>query len=140
MYILNNKEKAALITIARRTRIDYLKSNHYTYLEDDIDMVDENIFVSEENIENYCEAKCDKEICAYEIEKIFSDPLLLKSSKALTYKEKLVLFSYYMEEKSTDKRVGEIMNMKGDTVRKIRKRALEKIKKEYLKLKENKRK
>lgn len=140
MYILNNKEKAALITIARRTRIDYLKSNHYTYLEDDIDMFDENIFVSEENIENYCEAKCDKEICAYEIEKIFSDSLLLKSSKALTYKEKLVLFSYYMEEKSTDKRVGEIMNMKGDTVRKIRKRALEKIKKEYLKLKENKRK
>ena len=109
MYILNNKEKAALITIARRTRIDYLKSNHYTYLEDDIDMFDENIFVSEENIENYCEAKCDKEICAYEIEKIFSDPLLLKSSKALTYKEKLVLFSYYMEEKLTDKRVGEMV-------------------------------
>lgn len=103
-------------------------------------MLDENIFVSEENIENYYETKCDREICAYEIEKIFSDPLLLKSSKALTYKEKLVLFSYYMEEKSTDKRIGEIMNMKGDTVRKIRKRALEKIKKEYLKLKENKRK
>ena len=53
MYILNNKEKAALITIARRVRIDYLKSNHCTYLEDDIDMLDENIFVSEENIENY---------------------------------------------------------------------------------------
>ena len=62
MYILNGKEKAALVTIARRTRSDYLKSNNYTYLEDDIDMLDDNIFVSEENIENDYEKKYDREI------------------------------------------------------------------------------
>ena len=51
MYILSNKEKAALITIARRSRYDYLRKNDYTYLEDDIDMIDEELLISEENIE-----------------------------------------------------------------------------------------
>lgn len=134
MYILNGKEKAALITIAKRTRSDYLKSNNYTYLEDDIDMFDENIFVSVENIENDYEKKYDRDICAYEMEKVFSDPFLLKSSKALTYREKLVLFSYFWEE-TTDERIGKELHIKGDTVRKIRNRAINKIEKEYLKLK-----
>lgn len=134
MYILNGKEKAALITIARRTRIDYLEANHYTYIEDDIDMFDENIFVSKENIENDYEIKSDREICANEMEKVFGDPYLLKSSKALTYREKLVLFSYYWEI-TTDKKIGEELNLKGDTVRKIRERAVEKIRIEYFKLK-----
>ncbi len=134
MYILNGKEKAALVTIARRTRSDYLKSNNYTYLEDDIDMLDDNIFVSEENIENDYEKKYDREICAYEMEKVFSDPFLLRSSKALTYREKLVLFSYFWEE-TTDEKIGRLLHIKGDTVRKIRNRAIKKIEKEYLKLK-----
>ncbi len=134
MYILNGKEKAALITIARRVRIDYLKSNHYTYLEDDIDMFDENIFVSEENVEKNYEEKYDRNICASQMEEVFGDPFLLKSSKALTYREKLVLFSYYWEE-TTDEKIGKELHLKGDTVRKIRNRALKKIEKEYLKLK-----
>ena len=50
MYILNGKERSCLKTIARRTRIDYLEKNKYTYLEDDIDMFEENIFVSTENV------------------------------------------------------------------------------------------
>lgn len=134
MYILNGKEKLALITIAKRTRIDYLKANKYTYLEDDIDMFDENIFVSEENIEKDYEKKYDKELCANEMENVFSDPDLIKSAKALTYKDKLVLFSYYWKE-TTDKEVGKKLNMKGDTVRKIRRRSEMKIKKKHDKLK-----
>lgn len=138
MYILNGKEKLALITIAKRTRIDYLKANKYTYLEDDIDMFDENIFVSEENIEENYERKCDREICANNFEKMFKDPFMSKSAEALTKKERSVLLSYYGEktgENATDKKVGEQLNIKGDTVRKIRNRAKEKIRKEYLKLK-----
>ena len=129
MYILNGKEKAALITIARRTRADYLKINHYTYLEDDIDMFDENI-------EKNYEEKYDRDICVHELEKVFGDPYLLKSSKALTYREKLVLFSYYWEE-TTDEAIGKELHLLGDTVRKIRERALKKIKDKYLKLKGN---
>lgn len=40
-----------LATIARRTRNRYLEKNKYTYLEDEIDMLDENIFVAPENVE-----------------------------------------------------------------------------------------
>lgn len=136
MYILNGKEKAALITIVRRTRADYLKTNNYTYLEDDIDMFDENILVSNENIEKNYEEKYDRDICAHELEKVFGDLYLLKSSKALTYREKLVLFSYYWEE-TTDEAIGKELHLLGDTVRKIRERALKKIKDRYLKLKGN---
>ena len=144
MYILSNKEKAALITIARRARYDYLRKNDYTYLEDDIDMIDEELLIAEENIEKTVAEKIDGDICASDFEKIFDDPYLIKISKALTKKERLVLFSYYMEKdengeinQKTDKLVSRELNMKPDTGRKTRKRALGKLKKEYLKLKGN---
>ena len=144
MYILSNKEKAALITIARRARYDYLRKNDYTYLEDDIDMIDEELLIAEENIEKTVAEKIDGDICASDFEKIFDDPYLIKISKALTKEERLVLFSYYMERgengeitEKTDKVVAKELNMKPDTARKTRKRALEKLKKEYLKLKGN---
>ena len=144
MYILNNKEKAALVTIARRKRYDYLRENDYTYLEDDIDMIDEELLISEENIEKIVVEKIDGELCASNFEKVFDDPNLIKVSKALTKKERLVLFSYYMEEdengeinEKTDKIVAKELNIKPDTARKTRKRALAKLKKEYLKLKGN---
>ena len=144
MYILSNKEKAALITIARRARYDYLRKNDYTYLEDDIDMIDEELLIAEENIEKTVAEKIDGDICASDFEKIFDDPYLIKISKALTKKERLVLFSYYMEKdengeitEKTDKVVSRELNMKPDTARKTRKRALGKLKKEYLKLKGN---
>ena len=68
---------------------------------------------------NY-EEKYDRNICASQMEKVFGDPCLLKSSKALTYREKLVLFSYYWEE-TTDEKIGKELHLKGDTVRKNRK-------------------
>ena len=57
--------------------------------------------------------------------------------KALTLREKLVLFSYYFEKK-TDAAIGNALNINGDTARKIRIRALEKIKNKYKKLKGSK--
>ena len=144
MYILSNKEKAALITIARRARYDYLRKNDYTYLEDDIDMIDEELLIAEENIEKTVAEKIDGDICASDFEKIFDDPYLIKISKALTKKERLVLFSYYMEKdengeitEKTDKVVAKELKMKPDTARKRRRRAVGKLKKEYLKLKGN---
>ena len=45
-----------------------------------------------------------------------------------------MLFSYYFEKK-TDAATGKALNINGDTARKIRIRAIEKIKKEYRKMK-----
>lgn len=136
MYRLNQKEKACLVTIARRTRIDYLEKNKYTYLEDDIDMLDEDIFISKDNVENDFEVKNDRKIDANKIEDVFRDFYVSKSAKALTFREKLVLFLYYWEEK-TDEVIGNELNIKGDTIRKIRKRAINKISNKYHKLKGN---
>lgn len=100
MYILNNKEKAFLITVAKRARADYLRKNRYTLLEDDIDMFDENIFISDVDVENDVAIKLDSNISAEKIENIFNDLNVLKSTKNLSYREKLVLFSYYSERKN----------------------------------------
>lgn len=100
MYILNNKEKAFLITVAKRASADYLRKNRYTLLEDDIDMFDENIFISDVDVENDVAIKLDSSICAEKIENIFNDLNVLKSTKNLSYREKLVLFSYYSERKN----------------------------------------
>lgn len=137
MYKLNEKEKACLKTIARRIRINYLEKNKYTYLEDDIDIIDENVFISKETVESEFEIKIDKDLCAHEIEYIFRDPYMLKSTKTLNYREKLVLFSYYLEDK-TDEQIGKMLHIKGDSIRKIRKRAQEKIRNKYEKIKEEK--
>ena len=96
-------------------------------------MLDEDIFVSDENIENDFARKCDLCISAEEFEKIFTDLNLLKSTKRLSFREKLVLFSYYSEHK-TDVRIGKELHLKADTVRKIRERATEKISKTYFKM------
>ena len=133
MYELSKQEKSFLITIAKRTRINYLEKNHYIYLEDDIDIFNENIFVSQIDVEKNYEKKCETNICVNELEKIFSDPRLVKSVEVLAYKEKLVLFLYYLKEKN-DKNIGKKLNLKQDTVTKIRERALKRIKVKYLKL------
>lgn len=134
MYILSNDEKSYLRKIAMYTRKDYLRKNKYIFIEDDIDEIDEKFLISIENVEINVEVKTDMEICAPNIEKVFKDRKMNKIVKALTLREKLVLFSYYFENK-TDAAIGKALNIKGDTARKIRNRALDKAKKEYGKMK-----
>lgn len=134
MYLLNGKEINCLKIIAKRTRIDYLKKNKYMYLEDDIDMMDENIFISKDTIENSLDISFAEKNFANEIEKIFNDPCKIKSIKVLSLKEKLVIYSYYWEQ-NTDEEIGKALKIKGDTIRKTRNRAIEKVKREYRKLK-----
>lgn len=134
MYILSNDEKSYLRKVAMYTRKDYLRKNKYIFIEDDIDEIDEKFLISIENVEINVEVKADMEICAPNIEKVFKDRKMNKIVKALTLREKLVLFSYYFENK-TDAAIGKELNIKGDTARKIRIRALDKAKKEYGKMK-----
>ena len=68
MYILNKKEKAFIVTIAKRVRADYLRNNKYTLLEDDIDIFDENVFISDTNVENDVAIKLDATVNVEEIE------------------------------------------------------------------------
>ena len=132
MYILNNKEKACLITIAKRTRDKYLKKNKYTFLEDNFDVLTDEKLISSDSTGLEFEREIELDIVADNIEKVFTDLYVLKSTKNLSFREKLVLFSYYVENK-TDERIGRELHIKEDTIRKIRKRALDKIEERYRK-------
>ena len=131
---LGPKEKACLITIAIRTRMRYLKKNKYSYYEDDIDMISENLLISDENIEEDYERKCDMNLKSNNIEKIFENPLISKSAGLLSNREKSALFSFSVERK-TDRMIGSEINATEEATRKIRKRAAEKVKSNYFKYK-----
>ena len=134
MYNLSNEEKSYLRKIVENTRMDFFNKNKYVFMEDDIEFIDENLLISIENIEVNFEIKCDKELSPSEIENVFKDRNMNKIVKALTLREKLVLFSYYFENK-TDSQIAKALNLNSDTVRKIRGRALKKIKDKYMNMK-----
>ena len=129
MYILNKEEKAVLKTIIKNTRIDYYRKNKYFFREETIE--DKELY-EEKQIEDEIMKKDDAHIQAFELEKIFTEKNMSKIAKALTYTDKLVLYLYYIEEK-TDKQIGEILFMERATVNKKRLRAIEKMKKKALK-------
>lgn len=132
MYALSNQEKAYLRRIVINTRNEYLKTEKYKRYEE-IELIEEldySVYMQnkiEESIDNIDNAK----IVSNSIENIFSDEVIMKNVKALTLREKLVLFSYYFEN-NTDQEIGNALNLKGDTIRKIRVRTLEKIRKNYI--------
>ena len=135
VYKLSKKEKSYLRQIVINTRNKYFRKNKYIFIENNIEAADEKFLISIENVEINFEIKSERDICAPEIEKVFKDENMFNIVKALTLREKLVLFSYYFENK-TDAATGKALNINGDTARKIRIRAIEKIKKEYRKMKE----
>ena len=134
VYELSRREKSYLRQIVINTRNKYFRKNKYILIEENIETADEKFLISIENVEINFEIKSEREICALDIEKVFKDKNMFNIVKALTLREKLVLFSYYFEKK-TDAAIGKALNINGDTARKIRIRALEKIKNNYKKLK-----
>lgn len=129
MYKLNNCEKSYLRKIIINTRNTYFTKNKYILVEESMEMEDEELLI-DNNIEVNFETKIDNEITNYNIQDVFSEEKMIEIVKSLTSREKLVIFLYYFEDK-TDEKIGNILNIKGDTARKIRTRALQKIKREY---------
>lgn len=134
MYELNEDEGRYFKKIVMYTRREYLRKNKYIFIEkEDIDEVDEKMLVSIDNVEISFEIKSEKEIIAPKIEDVFRDEKITKIVKALTLREKLVLFLYYFEDKN-DREIGKSLRIKQDTVQKTRKRALEKIQTRYFEM------
>ena len=134
VYELSKEEKTYLRQIVINTRNKYFRKNKYIFIENNIADADEKFLISIENVEINFEIKSERDICAPNIEKVFKDENMFNIVKALTLREKLVLFSYYFEKK-TDAATAKALNNNGDTARKITIRALEKIKKEYRRMK-----
>ena len=130
-YNLKKKKKAYLKKIVINTRNKYLKKAKYNKISElELELLEDNEIIVDNSLEINLEIKLDKEIMPFFIENIFTDKKIMKIVKTLSLREKLVLFLYYFESK-TDKSIGKFLNVNGDTITKIRCRALKKIRKQY---------
>lgn len=127
MYILNKDEKSVLKVIIKNARVDYFRENKYIFNEEGIE---DKILYAKDEVEEEVAKRTDNLIQAEELERIFTDKNMSKNAKVLTYDEKLVLYLYFVEEK-TDEEIGDILFLHRSTITKRRKKALKKLKDKY---------
>lgn len=125
-YELNEKEEGIILGIILNTMNDFLKMNKYSKIKyvtlEKAEVINANEKVEDNVIKSY-----DDNLSVSELGNLFENSKIKKIiDKALTNKQKSVLFLYYCKNKK-DKEIGKLMNLKEDTVRKIRNRAIEKI-------------
>lgn len=122
---LSKEEKLYLKKIVMTARNKYIQRNRM-YLNSMRTLNDEIISTEESVLESILQ-KCQEEVTsAVEFEKTFSNPSLYNIVKALSLKEKHVLFYLYKEQKSVNE-ISHIMHMDRVTIWRIRDRAQKKI-------------
>ena len=128
---LSKEEKSYLKKLILNVRRKYIKDN-YEYLNSkDVnwdtfeDMECSSLF---DTVLNKC---VDELKSAIEFERLFCDEKLYNVTKALSVKEKMVLFALYKEEKGINQIANE-MNVERTTVWRIKNKAQEKIIKNLL--------
>ncbi len=128
---LSKEEKSYLKKLILNVRRKYIKDN-YEYLNSkDVnwdtfeDMECSSLF---DTVLNKC---VDELKSAIEFERLFCDEKLYNITKALSVKEKMVLFALYKEGKSI-KQIANEMNVERTTIWRIKNKAQEKITKNLL--------
>lgn len=125
-YKLTEKEKGIILGIILNTRNDYLKKNKYSKIKY-VNLESVAIITANDRVEDDVERILDSIVSSPDLENLFTNIKIKRIiEKALTKKDKSVLFLYYCKNK-TDKETANILKIKEDTVRKIRNRAIEKI-------------
>lgn len=123
---LSKEEKSYLKKIIINTRKKYIRDN-YNYINNTNVQLYSCADVEAESVLDEILNKCEKEIkSAMEFEKVMSDKKLYNVVKALSFEEKMVLFSLYKENKTMNQIA---LEMKKDrtSIWRIRNRALNKI-------------
>ncbi len=122
---LTNEEKVYLKRIVMTARNKYIQKN-YNYINNTNIVMNDELFAEETVLDTVLQ-KCQDEVdSAIEFEKTLSNPKLYNIVKALSLREKEVLFYLYKEQKNI-KEVSEIMHLDRKTVRKYRNIAQKKI-------------
>ena len=130
-YILSNQEKALLKLIVKNARTDFFRKNNYLFHESTLDKIlEDNEIHSENTIENEIAQNTITNLQVANIEDIITEPKLSKLVKALTYNEKLVLFMYYVENK-TDQEISNSLSLTRIGATQKRLRALDKLREKY---------
>lgn len=133
---LTKEEKLYLKKVILNTRRLYIRDNYDFINSINIDSYDIEDIEAESLLDAVVN-KCEKEIeSAVEFEKVISDSKMYKAIKALSLKEKIVLFSLYKENKTINQIAFE-MKIDRTTAWRIKGRALDKIMKYLIGGKEN---
>lgn len=123
---LTKEEKLYLKKIIVNTRRLYIRDNYDFINSINIDSYDMEDIEAESLLEAVIN-KCEKEIeSAVEFEKVISDSKLYKAIKALSLKEKIVLFSLYKERKGINQ-IAKEMQINRTTAWRIKNIALDKL-------------
>lgn len=123
---LTKEEKLYLKKIIVNTRRLYIRDNYDFINSINIDSYDMEDIEAESLLEAVIN-KCEKDIeSAVEFEKVISDSKLYKAIKALSLKEKIVLFSLYKERKGINQ-IAKEMQINRTTAWRIKNIALDKL-------------
>lgn len=123
---LSKEEKSYLKKMIVNVRRKYIRDN-YDYLNSKDINWDNCTDVESDSLFDAILNKCVDELeSALEFERLFSDEKLYNIAKALSLKEKMVLFSLYKERKSVNQIATE-MNLQRSTIWRIKNKAQDKI-------------
>ena len=116
---LSKKEKSYLKRIVMTAKNKYFEKN-YNYINNTSMFVDGIVSAGEESVLDAVLEKCQEEVkSAREFEKTLSNPSLYNIVKALSLREKEVLFYLYKKQKSINE-TAVIMGLDRKTIRKYR--------------------
>ena len=123
---LTKEEKSYLKRIIMTARNKKIKKN-YDYLNNTSMLIEETVLVKEESVLDAVLQRCQEEVnSAVEFEKTMSNPILYNVVKALSLREKEVLFYLYKKQK-TIVETSKIMNIGLSTVTRLRDKDQSKI-------------
>jgi len=129
---LSQEEKIYLKKIIMTARNKYIEKN-YDYINNTNMLIEESIVDREDSVLDVVWQKCQEEVeSAMEFEKALSSPILYNVVKALSLREKEVLFYLYKKGK-TMVEITKIMNISISTVTRLRDKAQGKIVEKILK-------
>ena len=123
---LTKEEKSYLKRIIMTAWNKYIEKN-YDYFNNTSMLIEETVLVKEESVLDAVLQRCQEEVnSAVEFEKTMSNPILYNVVKALSLREKEVLFYLYKKQK-TIVETSKIMNIGLSTVTRLRDKAQSKI-------------
>lgn len=129
--VLSKEENAYLKKIVVNARNKYIRDN-YDFLQNKSINIDDTLIIDESSVLDVVIEKCEKEIkSAVEFEKMISNVKLYNAVKALSFKEKMVLFSLYSQNKNINQ-IAKEMGIARETVWRLKNRTLDKLMKYIL--------
>lgn len=124
--VLSKEENAYLKKIVVNARNKYIRDN-YDFLQNKSINIDDTLIIDESSVLDVVIEKCEKEIkSAVEFEKMISNVKLYNAVKALSFKEKMVLFSLYSQNKNINQ-IAKEMGIARETVWRLKNRTLDKL-------------